>query len=217
MSERIQSNKKEDRRTRKTKTQIKLALIELMAQKDVNKISVKELAELADINRGTFYLHYDDVYDVLEQIQNEFIETINRILDECIPHTFLNTPLILFEKIATLIEKDLPYYRKMMNNKYSFELHEKLKGIITDKITTGSKLYENYAKDPRYRFAVVYIVSGTCDYFREWILSDERVPLAELNTIIEKLILVGLNGIQNSLRSDLQPPLEHSSAPETRN
>ena len=109
------------------------------------------------------------------------------------------------KNISSIIEKDLPYYRKMMSNKYSFELHEKIKGIITDKITAGSKLYADYAKDPRYRFVVVYIVSGTCDYFREWILSDDRVPLAELNAIIEKLILGGLNGIQHSLRPDLPP------------
>ncbi len=202
MAVKVQSSKKEDRRTRKTKAQIKVALIELMAQKDITKISVKEIAERADINRGTFYLHYYDIYDVLEQIQNEFIETINQILDECPPHAILNTPLILFEKITTIIEKDLPYYRKMMSNKYSFELHEKIKGIITDKLTTGSPLYADYAKDPRYRFAVVYIVSGTCDYFREWILSENRVPLSELNAIIEKLILGGLTGLQNSLHSD---------------
>lgn len=202
MAVKVQTDKKEDRRTRKTKGQIKVALIELMAQKDLSKISVTELAERADINRGTFYLHYYDVYDVLAQIQNDFIEAINQILDECIPHTILKTPLVLFEKITTLIEKDLPYYRKMMSNKYSFELHEKIKGIITDRITASSKLYASYSKDPRYRFAVVYIVSGTCDYFREWILSDDRVPLTELNTIIERLILNGLNGIAPSLRSE---------------
>ena len=104
MAVKVQSSKKEDRRTRKTKAQIKVALIELMAQKDITKISVKEIAERADINRGTFYLHYYDIYDVLEQIQNEFIETINQILDECSPHAILNTPLILFEKITTALE-----------------------------------------------------------------------------------------------------------------
>ncbi len=184
--------KKEDRRTRKTKAQIKLALIELMAQKDITKISVKELAELADINRGTFYLHYYDIYDVLEQIQNDFIDAINRILEEAPVHTILKTPLVLFEKITSLIEKDLPYYRKLMSNKYSYELLEKLKSIISDNITRNSRLYADYAKDPRYRFIVVYIVSGTCDYFREWLLSEERVPLSELNALVEKLILGGL-------------------------
>ena len=53
-----------DRRVRKTKRQLRLALMKLMAEKSVKDISVRELAAIADINRGTFYIHYKDVYDL---------------------------------------------------------------------------------------------------------------------------------------------------------
>ena len=52
-----------DRRVRKTKRQLRLALMKLMADKSIKDISVRELAAIADINRGTFYIHYKDVYD----------------------------------------------------------------------------------------------------------------------------------------------------------
>ncbi|GHV90620.1 TetR family transcriptional regulator [Spirochaetia bacterium] len=64
-------NSIDDRRARKTKGLIKQALIQLLAEKDIKDISVSELSNLADINRGTFYLHYTDIYDLFGQIEGE--------------------------------------------------------------------------------------------------------------------------------------------------
>lgn len=63
-----------DRRVRKTKRQLRLALMKLMAEKSVKDISVRELAAIADINRGTFYIHYKDVYDLLSSLEDELAE-----------------------------------------------------------------------------------------------------------------------------------------------
>lgn len=60
--------KSTDRRIRKTKTALKNGLIELMLEKNINDISVRELTEKVDLNRGTFYLHYKDIFDLLEKI-----------------------------------------------------------------------------------------------------------------------------------------------------
>ena len=60
-----------DRRVRKTKRQLRLALMQLMSEKSVKDISVRELAAIADINRGTFYIHYKDVYDLLTHLEDE--------------------------------------------------------------------------------------------------------------------------------------------------
>ena len=58
----------QDRRIRKTRAVLKSSLLSLMKEKSVKHITVKELCDKADINRGTFYLHYTDVFDMLEQI-----------------------------------------------------------------------------------------------------------------------------------------------------
>lgn len=65
-----------DRRTIRTKRMIRSALAELIDEKGFNNISVTDLTKRADINRGTFYLHYLDKYDLLEKIENEIIQEI---------------------------------------------------------------------------------------------------------------------------------------------
>ena len=63
--------KLEDRRVRRTKQLIKQSLIELMHEKPFKDITVKDITERADLNRGTFYLHYVDIYDLLSKIEDE--------------------------------------------------------------------------------------------------------------------------------------------------
>ena len=65
------AQEKMDRRVRRTKALLLQGLIQLMEEKDIKDISVKELSDLADINRGTFYLHYSDVYNMLGKIEFE--------------------------------------------------------------------------------------------------------------------------------------------------
>ncbi len=65
-----------DLREKKTKRSIKNAFIELRAKKPLERISVKELAELAEISKATFYLHYHDIYDLSDCLQKEVIENV---------------------------------------------------------------------------------------------------------------------------------------------
>ncbi len=65
-----------DIREKKTRRSITNAFLELRSKKALEKITVKELAELAEISKATFYLHYKDIYDLSEQLQQEVIRNV---------------------------------------------------------------------------------------------------------------------------------------------
>ena len=67
---------KVDRRVRKTKAQLRAGLARLMQKKSIKEITVKELVEEVDINRSTFYLHYTDIYQMLESIEAELMDEV---------------------------------------------------------------------------------------------------------------------------------------------
>ena len=71
------TDEKFDRRVVRTKQQIRRALIELLAEKGESSIAVRELAQRANINRGTFYIHYKDIHDLVSQLMEEAIEKLN--------------------------------------------------------------------------------------------------------------------------------------------
>jgi AcrR family transcriptional regulator len=66
------TSEKLDRRVKYTKKVLKESLVEILEKKNIDKITIKEICEKADINRSTFYTHYYDQYDLLHQIENEY-------------------------------------------------------------------------------------------------------------------------------------------------
>lgn len=71
---------KSDARVRYTKKVLKEALLKALREKPLKSITVKELCEAAEINRATFYLHYQNCYDLLEKIENEMLEAYSASL-----------------------------------------------------------------------------------------------------------------------------------------
>lgn len=71
-----------DRRVRRTKKLLRQALIRLLLEKDIKDISIIELTDAADINRGTFYLHYKDIYDIYDQIETEMLDEFKLIFEK---------------------------------------------------------------------------------------------------------------------------------------
>lgn len=74
-------NEKTDRRIKYTKMVLKQGIVNLLKEKPISKITVKEICEEADINRATFYAHYTDQYDLLKQIENDLMADINQYLN----------------------------------------------------------------------------------------------------------------------------------------
>ena len=80
---------KMDRRVRKTRALLLQGLVKMLETHDIQDISVKELTELVDINRGTFYLHYDDIYDMLHKIEDEMFLEFNEIMEQNANYEYL--------------------------------------------------------------------------------------------------------------------------------
>lgn len=79
-----------DPRIRRTKASIVNAFIQLRAKKPLEKITIRELTQLAGINKATFYLHYQDIYDLSHQLETEMIQSILGGIQH--PEYFLTAP-----------------------------------------------------------------------------------------------------------------------------
>ncbi|WP_455718400.1 TetR/AcrR family transcriptional regulator, partial [Anaerosporobacter sp.] len=92
---------KGNRRILYTKKVIKESLIELLQEKEIHQITVTDICNKADINRGTFYTHYKDAYDLLQSLEDELFDQILKYALETSLETHLNTLLInIFDLIA---------------------------------------------------------------------------------------------------------------------
>lgn len=86
-----------DIRVRRTKKLLRHGIAELGKTKTVHKITVKELTDLIEINRGTFYLHYKDVYDLVDSIEDELCEEFDLKVLGITPEDILFRPVDVLE------------------------------------------------------------------------------------------------------------------------
>ena len=82
------TEQKIDKRVARTKTRLKEGLADLMTRKSIQEITVKELVEYVHINRSTFYLHYSDISNMLENVKRELIEEIAEVMESYPPEPF---------------------------------------------------------------------------------------------------------------------------------
>ena len=125
---------KEYRSAVRSRNLIKNAFIELVAKKDIGKITVVDIVNQADISRNTFYVHYSDVFAVLEDIENGAIAKLNSYLDEAIEkHQFYN-PLPLFQNFQKFIENNMQPMKILLLNGKAYGFCEKIKDIVIKRV-----------------------------------------------------------------------------------
>lgn len=133
-------------RKTETKKLIKEAFTKLLSEKGFNNLTVSDITRKAGINRGTFYLHYTDKYDLLEKLENDYINDLKEIL--------LNNPdtkLSNFDEIFpynTLVEvliytkNDYEFVASLASENGDPRLNEKFKMILTSLLKSRINIIE---------------------------------------------------------------------------
>ena len=107
---------KVDRRVRKTKSQLRQALTTLLLKKSFSEITVREISELADVNRGTFYTHYRDTADLLYQLENAFLDKLRDINVTVIRQDWEEATYVYLEEVFVLCYDNADIYTALVRN-----------------------------------------------------------------------------------------------------
>ena len=192
MNENNKKNAVTDRRIRRTRTLLRQGLIHLMETKDIKDISVKELTDLVDINRGTFYLHYTDIYDMLDKIENEIFQEFNDILDrDIIKETQSHSPNEVLTDIFVLLDRNRDIGRIMLGPHGDLAFVNRLKNLVEER--TRYVMTQAYtAEQPEYLSS--FIISGCVGIIETWLNHPNPLPPEELAALCGKLLCQVVTG-----------------------
>lgn len=161
---------KVDRRIRKTKSQLKKGLAQMMLQKSINEISVKELVEAVDINRSTFYLHYSDIYSLLEEVEQELLEQITEIIKEH-PMGVEDNTFLFMEDIYLVLEKNKDLCKALMGDNGDANFIFRIREIIhTNAMQQLELLFPDIKDDLKYTFS--FCLSGCMGIVNQWLFEN---------------------------------------------
>ncbi|MDD2970754.1 MAG: TetR/AcrR family transcriptional regulator [Lachnospiraceae bacterium] len=182
--------KKMDRRVRKTKKQLLVALTTLMETKEIKNISVKELTDLADMNRGTFYLHYKDVFHMVESVENEFFQELTDILD----HTFLGdslpVPLDVLTDIFASLSENREICTALLGPHGDMAFVNKATDLV-EKYILNCWNKMNYNSE-NFQFYFSFIISGCVGMMREWVASDFHMSSDKIAHLANDMVVSGI-------------------------
>lgn len=178
------------------------ALITLLNKKDFELITVKEICELAGVNRSTFYLHYDNSYDLLketiEAVYKDFFSRFSadgykeiNLKEKSDEELFLITPKYL-----------MPYLEFVEDNRKLFSImYEK------NEMMGAKKLYEKWFKEifgpiltrfgvsqENQTFIMIFYLNGIIGIINEWLARDCKESKETIISIIQKCIPSSRNG-----------------------
>lgn len=123
-----------DLRTERTKRSIANAFLELRKQKSIEKITVKELAELAFINKATFYTHYHDIYDLSDQLEDEFMDSVINELPH--PESIITDPALATKELSDMLIKKIDITNILFSGSRQNLLSEKIYVALMKYITS---------------------------------------------------------------------------------
>lgn len=178
----------EDRRVKRTKKAMTEAFAKLLLEKPLNNISVREIAEIADINRGTFYLHYRDVYDMAEHLQNEIFDKFNEIVDNHEPKNSSDYLFPLLAELFNLLSENAELAKVLISKNGDAVFVDKLKQVIREKCFVNIREELNIKNDDEFDFFYNYIVSGCIGICSAWLNNGMKEEPKEMALLAERLI-----------------------------
>ncbi len=190
----------ENRSTRRTRAAIESSLLELLAQKPVNKITVQEIIDRANVCRTTFYAHYQDIYDLIESIGNAIIDEIGARLDD-LDQTPVRVegqyPTIL--SVVKIYAKYADTIRLLNGPNGDLTFDRRLQDKIYEETRRLRELKDGKQFDPeRHRLYSCYVISGGISVLnhlleesKDWDVDTYGHILCEMALTGERVFLEG--------------------------
>lgn len=189
-----------DRRIRRTQTAIKKGLLSLLKTKPINQITVKELCDLVDINRGTFYLHYTDIYYLLEVMEQElFCELEHCFSNHPNPNQVKDNPVPLLTEIFSCFSRHFELTSVLLGPYGDPAFVEQLKILFQKNCEARWKLlFPSASDDDYYAYFSSFVTEGYFGLIKHWIESGMKETPKELVTISENIIFNGMHTLESA-------------------
>ena len=179
-----------DLRFQKTEIAIRKSFFKLLKGKKVSEITVTQLCSDAVLGRGTFYLHYKDIYDLLEQIENEYLMQIKQFYIDAFPTTNRENSEELIDKLLDYISDNLEEMSILAENISTQDFLSKLTKTQRDCYINEPVPEMNSPEfDPKYESVEAsFVVSGFIGVLMDWIRGTLYLTKEEISNHLKSIL-----------------------------
>lgn len=185
--------KKLNRREAYTLRVIRETFISMLQKKNVEKISVGELCEQADINRSTFYRHYADVYALLDEISEEYFRLLfaDMIRQDDHRGSFADAGYRLILKACSISEENREMYLTLLDRQPAARFLQRLHDAAVEQFLAGER---RISAETNLHYQ--YLISGILGIWQAWLRSGCKLPKEQ----VAEIVLVHIGGVNQVVR-----------------
>lgn len=173
----------------RSKERIRDAFFEMLQKKPVEKITVTDIIRNAHVNRGTFYAHYADIHQLLESIENEYLEIFDGMLEQIDSMEDIQAPLRFLLMISDFLEKNEELYRKLAWATATEVLISKMQDHFIRHMEHMAALPEELRNSLAFRTRVYLFAGGISGIYRAWMRGELDANLQEVAQEANRIIL----------------------------
>lgn len=181
-----------DRRVRRTRNMLRRGLLELMEQKPMQQITVKELCHICDINRGTFYLHYKDVHQLLSSIEEELLTHLEEMLDTLTPAILTNpAPSPELCSVFEFLGQNSDIVKVLLCGNGDPAFLAQVQQVIRRRVlpSWGDQFVQGSATSD---YVYEFVVAGCIGMLEHWLRQDMPLPPATMAAMVETMLSKGI-------------------------
>ena len=186
-----------DRRVVRTKMVIREALVALILEKGFDALNVSDIAARANINRATFYLHYKDKFDLLDQTEAEIIDDVEKIVIQAnsLHFTDFNStdnPLPIVMTMFEYLKESAALMHAVLELEGDFAFLTRLRKTVEQNLKLGflaSLKAENFLVPSDY--LISYVISAHFGVIQTWLQNGCKESPREMALILSKISLYG--------------------------
>ncbi|MBQ8028494.1 MAG: TetR/AcrR family transcriptional regulator [Clostridia bacterium] len=163
------SKSKEYSCVKKTKKAFELSLVSLAKDYPLNKISVKQICEKAELSRNAFYFHYSDINALIQDIEDTMIEHIVSKFDEFRSVDFADTVLEIIKFLTDYLCENRDTTLMLIDSSYSTSFTKRINKAFSDFYFEYFKLYHKTDFRGTYDFFYEFVSCGYCGMLVQWL------------------------------------------------
>ena len=180
-----------DRRVLRTKKNIRQAFLHLLSEKSLSQITVKELSDLADINRKTFYMYYSNIEDIFAELEDELVLKLVHVFEKELFQKEMFNSYSFFENLNHTIQEDIDLYRILNHSDLLPHLIQRAKNALIEVFFRKYNISAD-SDNERYILYAEYAASGILSMYTKWFSRDFHMSLEELTRTAAEITLYGL-------------------------
>jgi AcrR family transcriptional regulator len=178
--EKKESRPVENRKVRYSKMVIRDSLMELMKTRSILNITVKDICDLADISRSTFYDHYKDQFDLIRQIEEEALSYLESRLNKYKDKPSRRETTQMLEEMLSYIVDNGNSIQILLSENGDLAFQKKLFQYFANHNLVTKLLSVKQQGDEERNYYSVFVVHGAIGMVQHWLKNNMSIPAGQL-------------------------------------